>query len=83
MDSVDRARQREIARQLSPWTKRRIAAWSLFGLALIVAVQHMLAHLGLRPIPLSMGWQDIFFGYPMAGALLVVGAIVLDPRPSR
>lgn len=80
MGTADRRRQREIARQLNPWTRRRVAAWSLFVLALVVAGQHVVAHLGWRPIPLGMGWQDLLLGYPMAGALAVAAAIVAEPR---
>ncbi|WP_278258295.1 hypothetical protein [Nocardioides convexus] len=56
-------------------------SWSLFGLAGLVAVQHLLAHGGFRPIPISMGWQDLLIGYPMAIALVVVGGIAMDPNP--
>ena len=78
-----RRRQREVHRQLSPWSPRRVATWSLMGLALLVAGQHVLAHLGWRPLPLSMGWQDILVGYPMAGVLAVAALMLLDPRPRR
>ena len=30
---------------------------------------------------MGMGWQDIFFGYPMAIVLAILGAIALDPNP--
>ena len=49
-------------------------------IAVLVAGQHVLAHLGWRPIPLGMGWQDLLLGYPMAGALAVAAAIVAEPR---
>jgi hypothetical protein len=76
-----RAKKSDVDKQLSNWTKRRVLSWSLFGLAGVVAVQHLLAHAGWRPVPLSMGWQDVLIGYPMAIVLAIVGAIVLDPRP--
>lgn len=80
----ERARvQRDIDRQLAGWSKRRILSWSLFGLALLVVVQHLLAHSGWRPLPISMGWQDILVGYPTAGLLAVLGAVLLDRRPPR
>lgn len=75
--------QREIDRQLSPWTPRRIAAWSLFAAAFLIGMQHGLAHLGFAPLPISMGWQDLLIGYPAAGLLAIVGAFALDPRPHR
>lgn len=76
-----RAKRSEIDRQLSNWTKRRVLSWSLFGLAGLAAVQHLLAHAGWRPIPISMGWQDILIGYPTAIVLAVMGGIALDPNP--
>lgn len=79
----DRTHDREIRRQLSPWTRRRVAAWGLMGLGIGVAGQHVAAHGGFRPLPLSMGWQDLLTGYPMAILLGVVGAMLLDPRPTR
>jgi len=77
------AAQRDINRQLRGWTPRRIAAWSLFGLAVVIGVVHVLAHSGLQPIPVTMGWQDILIGYPTAALLALAGLFVLDPRPAR
>lgn len=82
-DQQRAAVQREINRQLRGWTPRRISAWVLFGLALLIVVQHLLAHAGWRPIPLSMGWQDLIVGYPMAAALALGGAFVVEPRSTR
>jgi hypothetical protein len=76
-----RAKKSDIDKQLSNWSKRRVLSWSLFGLAGLVAVQHLLAHAGFRPIPISMGWQDILIGYPMAIVLAVIGGIAMDPNP--
>lgn len=75
--------QRDINRQLSGWTRRRIAAWVLFGLALLIVVQHLLAHSGWRPLPFSMGWQDLLVGYPMAGLIAILGAFIVEARPHR
>lgn len=75
--------QRDLDRQLNSWTWRRITSWSLFGLALVVVVQHLLAHTGWRPIPVSMGWQDLLVGYPTAGLLAIVGAFMLEARSPR
>lgn len=75
--------QRDINRQLSGWSRRRIAAWALFGLALVIVVQHLLAHSGWQPLPFSMGWQDLLLGYPMAGLLAIVGAFMLEARRHR
>lgn len=76
-----RAKKSDVDRQLSNWTKRRVLSWSLFGLAGLVAVQHVLAHGGFRPLPISMGWQDLLLGYPTAIGLAVIGGIMLDPNP--
>ncbi|NYI77056.1 hypothetical protein [Nocardioides panzhihuensis] len=76
-----RAKKSDIDRQLSNWSKRRIASWSLFGLAAVVAIQHLVAHAGWHPIPMSMGWQDVLIGYPMAIGLGIIGGIVMDPNP--
>lgn len=76
-----RAKRSEADKQLSNWSRRRVLSWSLFALAAVVAVQHLFAHAGLAPLPISMGWQDILVGYPMAGLLAIAGAIMLDPNP--
>lgn len=76
-----RARKNDIGRQLSNWSKRRTLSWSLFGLAGLIAVQHVLAHGGFRPIPISMGWQDLLIGYPTAIVIAIIGGIALDPNP--
>jgi len=31
---------------------------------------------------LSLGYQDLFVGYPMAGLVLVLGAMTLERKPS-
>lgn len=76
-----REAQDEIDRQLRSWPPRRIASWALMTGALIVAVQHLLAHGGAAPLPFSLVRQDIFVGYPTAALMGLVGLILLDPRP--
>ena len=71
----------EAERQLSAWTPRRLATWALFSLAVIVVVQHLVAHAGFRPLPIGMGWQDLLAGYPMAALLAICGAIVWGAKP--
>ena len=78
-----KAAQADINRQLRRWPPRRVAAWSLFLLAGAIAAQHVFAHLGFRPLPLTMGWQDLLVGYPTAIVVLIVGAIVLEPRRAK
>jgi hypothetical protein len=74
-----RRQQRDLKRHMNPWTRRRVIAWMFFVAAPIVAVQHIFAHLGVRPLPFGMGKQDIFLGFPMAFLLMIVGAMTLDP----
>lgn len=74
------AMQKEVGRQLRARTWRRTVGWALVSLAVLVAVVHLLAHLGLRPLPLTMGWQDLLVGYPMAALLAIVGFVYLSQR---
>jgi len=74
---------RQLQQQMNAWTRRRVVAWGLMLLGVVIALQHILAHSGWRPLPVSMGWQDILIGYPMGGLLVVAGAMLLDPRPSK
>lgn len=76
-----RLKKSDVDTQPSNWSKRRVLSWSLFVLAAVVAVQHVLAHGGFQPLPISMGWQDILVGYPTAALLAVTGAVMLDPNP--
>lgn len=81
MSNRRRAKKSEVDKQLSNWTRRRVLSWSLFSLAGLVALQHVIAHGGFRPVPISMGWQDVLVGYPTAIVLAIIGAIALDPNP--
>jgi hypothetical protein len=76
-----RQAQQEIDRQLRSWPARRIVTWVLMVGGFLVAGQHLLAHAGVRPLPLSMVRQDIFLGYPVAAFLGIAGLMLLDPRP--
>lgn len=76
-----RAKKSAVDKQLSNWTRRRVLSWTLFVLAGVVAVQHLLAHGGFRPLPISMGWQDLLVGYPMAIVLAIAGGLALEPKP--
>lgn len=79
-DRERRARQRQVNRQLRVWTPQRIMGWLLMAAGVAVAVVHWLAHMGWRPIPLSMGWQDLAVGYPAAALLAIAAAIVLGQQ---
>lgn len=50
-------------------------------LAVLIAIQHLVAHAGFRPLPISMGLQDLLLGYPAAALLFILGAVMIDPRP--
>lgn len=76
-----RVTQAEINRQLRSWPPRRIISWTLMLLAILIVAQHVLAHGGFQPVPVSMGWQDIFLGYPMGLFVFLAGAILIDPKP--
>ncbi|MDN4175790.1 hypothetical protein QWY28_22710 [Nocardioides sp. SOB77] len=73
--------QRDIDRQLRAWGRRRLASWTLMGGGILVALQHLVAHAGTQPLPMSMAAQDIFLGYPSALILVLVGALLADPHP--
>lgn len=66
-------------KKLTPaaYTRRRIIGWSLVGLAVGVFLQHLIGHLGFFHFA-SPGVEDLVAGYPLAGLLGVVGAIVLS-----
>jgi hypothetical protein len=78
-----RARETQLAQQsaekkkITPaqYMRWRIFGWGLLALAIIVAVTHWLAHVGLlyQDKPL---W-DLTIGWPMAGLLGITAAIVL------
>ena len=78
-----RERQRQVDRQLRTWTPRRVFGWTLFVVAGVVGVVHMTAHIGYRPIPLSMGTQDFLIGYPAAALLGLVAVIILGQTTPR
>lgn len=55
--------------------RRRGVAIGLFVLAPIIAVTHILEHLGAFQV-MKPAAEDIFIGWPMAFALLVIGGIL-------
>lgn len=59
--------------------QRRIAAWTLFTLAIVIAVTHLLEHAGAFQV-MSPGLQDLLIGYPAAAVLAVLGGVVLGRR---
>lgn len=79
-DRAARERQRQVNRQLRVWTPRRVLGWVVAVVAIAVALVHWVAHIGYRPIPLTMGAQDLFVGYPAAALLGVVAVVILGQR---
>lgn len=79
-----RARETQAAQQsaekkkITPgqYMRRRALGWGLVALAIVVALSHWLAHLGVLYEDKAL-W-DLTIGFPMAGALGVAGAIVLS-----
>ncbi len=60
----------------SPWVYR-----SMFVVAGVIVIQHLLAHAGWRPLSLSMGAQDILIGYPTALLVGVAGLYLWGRDP--
>lgn len=83
MSKLRRRAQRsdQIDHSISSWSRRRVLSWTLFVLAGLIMVQHLVAHAGFRPLPISMGWQDTLIGYPTAAVLALAGLFSLDPNP--
>lgn len=80
-DEIERrARQRLMNVQLRVWTPLRVLGFAMAGLAVLVAVVHWLAHIGWRPIPLSMGSQDLIVRYPSAALLAVAAAMIVGRK---
>ncbi|KDE97137.1 conserved hypothetical protein [uncultured Mycobacterium sp.] len=50
--------------------RRRVLGWALVGIGAVMAVVHMITHLGRLRI---IGLQDLLLGYPMAALLILVG----------
>lgn len=77
------AQQRDMDRQFRRWSRRRLVAWGLFIVAGFIGVQHVFAHLGWQPLPMTMGWQDLTVGYPTAVAVALAGLLVIGKDPIR
>ena len=74
-EKVERDRQRK----LRALRKRQWIAGGLFSAGAIVGVSHIVEHAGVFHV-FSSGIDDFLIGYPMAGLLVVYGAIKLGPR---
>jgi hypothetical protein len=58
--------------------RRRIAGWALVGIGAVMAVVHMITHLGRLQI---IGMQDLLIGYPMAAVLTLAGFLLVGFAP--
>jgi hypothetical protein len=54
--------------------RRRIFGWVLVAVGTVMAVVHMVTHLGRLNI---VGYQDLLLGYPMAAMLILAGFMVV------
>lgn len=70
--------QESQAKKLTPqqYMRRRFFGWTLVAAGILVGVTHWLAHLGV--LYEDSGLYDLTIGYPTAGLLGVLGAIVLS-----
>lgn len=75
--------RRELERKLRGASRRLWITRLLWLAAGVVVVVHLLAHSGWRPIPLTMGWQDLLIGYPMAGALALAALFAWGSTPAH
>ena len=51
-------------------------------IGLLIAVQHLVAHAGFRPVPAGMGLQDLVIGYPTAILVFFAGLIIWGRSPT-
>ncbi|WP_285031700.1 hypothetical protein [Mycolicibacterium sp. lyk4-40-TYG-92] len=54
--------------------RRRAAGWLLVGVGAVMALVHMVTHLGRFAL---VGYQDLLMGYPMAAVLILAGFILI------
>jgi hypothetical protein len=54
--------------------RRRILGWALVAIGTVMAIVHMVTHLGRLKM---VGYQDLLIGYPMAAMLVLAGFIVV------
>ncbi|ART70632.1 hypothetical protein BTO20_20690 [Mycobacterium dioxanotrophicus] len=52
----------------------RAAGWVLVGIGAVMAIVHVVTHLGRLHI---VGYQDLLLGYPMAAVLTIVGFVIV------
>lgn len=60
--------------------RRRIGGWILVGIGTVMAVVHMITHLGRLQI---IGMQDLLIGYPMAAVVVLAGFLLVGFAAKR
>lgn len=78
VDARETQRQQEMAAALAEWAQRERhhrMAYAIWVFAFFLAVSHVFEHAGTINL-LSSGLEDLLLGWPMAGALAIVGGIV-------
>ncbi len=61
---------------------KRVLPPLLFGLAIVIAAQHLIFHAANGSGQAAL-IEDIFFGYPMAMVIAVIGAFMLPARRTK
>ncbi|SEP53542.1 hypothetical protein [Amycolatopsis saalfeldensis] len=62
------------------WLVVRAFGFVLIGVAVVMAVVHIGAHLGKFSLLPTTGLQDLLIGWPMAGVLFLIGAVFAGRR---
>jgi hypothetical protein len=78
-------RERPIPKSLSTLEyqrerRRRTGGWVLVGIGAVMAVVHMITHLGRLQI---IGMQDLLIGYPMAAVVILAGFLLVGFAAKR
>lgn len=60
--------------------RRRLLAYTLMALGVLVAGSHILEHLGAFQLLPNPTLQDLVLGYPTGGLLVVVGLAMLPAQ---
>ena len=72
----------DIARRVRHERRMTWAGRALMTAGLLVAAQHLVAHAGVRLIPVGMGTQDLAIGYPTAMVLVIAGLMIWGRKPT-
>ncbi|WP_336882821.1 hypothetical protein [Rhodococcus globerulus] len=65
--------------------RRHSLGWILVGIGAVMALLHVITHLGQLHLLSSVGWQDLLLGYPMAFLIAGLGflCVLARARPSH